>query len=126
VAWPPGCPAFPLLLHEQNAAAGLTNKLLARIARRVLMAFPGAFAPMPAPPWWATRRPEVVALLDPQLRSSDLRLLVVAACRAGSSTSRCLHAVAAAGVPIEVRHQCGKGNGEAVAASYAGLGSRPR
>ncbi|MGH8460018.1 MAG: undecaprenyldiphospho-muramoylpentapeptide beta-N-acetylglucosaminyltransferase [Stenotrophobium sp.] len=33
----------PLVIHEQNAAAGLTNRLLARIASRVLEAFPGVF-----------------------------------------------------------------------------------
>ena len=32
---------IPLLLHEQNAVAGLTNRLLARIADRVCAAFPG-------------------------------------------------------------------------------------
>ncbi|MBL0650814.1 undecaprenyldiphospho-muramoylpentapeptide beta-N-acetylglucosaminyltransferase [Aeromonas caviae] len=122
-AWLSG---IPLLLHEQNAAAGLTNKLLARIARRVLMAFPGAFAPNARTAVVGNPvRPEVVALPDPQLRSSSnpLRLLVVG----GSLGARVLNeqvppAVAATGVPIEVRHQCGKGNGEAVAASYAGLG----
>lgn len=34
----------PVVLHEQNAAAGLTNRLLARIASVVCSAFPGAFA----------------------------------------------------------------------------------
>lgn len=34
----------PLLLHEQNAVAGLSNRLLARGADRVFSAFPGAFA----------------------------------------------------------------------------------
>lgn len=34
----------PLVIHEQNAAPGLTNRVLARIARRVLEAFPGTFA----------------------------------------------------------------------------------
>lgn len=33
----------PLLVHEQNSVAGLTNKVLARAARRVLVAFPSAF-----------------------------------------------------------------------------------
>ena len=33
----------PLVLHEQNAIAGLTNKLLFRLATRVYAAFPGAF-----------------------------------------------------------------------------------
>lgn len=33
----------PLVIHEQNAAAGLTNRLLSRLARCVLEAFPGTF-----------------------------------------------------------------------------------
>lgn len=33
----------PVILHEQNAVAGLTNVLLSKIARRVLQAFPNAF-----------------------------------------------------------------------------------
>lgn len=39
-AW---CLRIPLCIHEQNAAAGLTNRLLARIATRVLEAFPKTF-----------------------------------------------------------------------------------
>ena len=35
----------PLLVHEQNAVAGLTNKCLSRIADRVFEAFPGTFQP---------------------------------------------------------------------------------
>jgi UDP-N-acetylglucosamine--N-acetylmuramyl-(pentapeptide) pyrophosphoryl-undecaprenol N-acetylglucosamine transferase len=34
---------IPLLIHEQNAIAGLTNKLLAPFAVSVMAAFPGAF-----------------------------------------------------------------------------------
>ncbi len=34
----------PLVVHEQNAVAGLTNRWLARMAQRVLQAFPGTFA----------------------------------------------------------------------------------
>jgi len=33
----------PLVIHEQNAVAGMTNRLLARLARVVLQAFPGSF-----------------------------------------------------------------------------------
>ena len=33
----------PLVIHEQNAVAGLTNRWLARIARQTLEAFPGTF-----------------------------------------------------------------------------------
>ena len=122
-AWLSG---IPLLLHEQNAAAGMTNKLLARLAKRVLMAFPGAFAPNARTAVVGNPvRPEVVALPDPQLRSGaePLRLLIVG----GSLGARVLNeqvppAVAAAGVPIAVRHQCGKGNRETVAQAYAELG----
>ena len=47
VTGPGGVAAYllrcPLLVHEQNAVAGLTNRLLSRIARRVMAGFPGAF-----------------------------------------------------------------------------------
>jgi UDP-N-acetylglucosamine--N-acetylmuramyl-(pentapeptide) pyrophosphoryl-undecaprenol N-acetylglucosamine transferase len=49
VAGPGGVAAWlsrrPLLIHEQNAIAGFTNRCLAHLARRVLTAFPGSFAP---------------------------------------------------------------------------------
>src|SRR5690606_25716504 len=35
----------PLVIHEQNAVPGLTNRLLSRFARVVLEAFPGSFPP---------------------------------------------------------------------------------
>ncbi|WP_352284491.1 glycosyltransferase, partial [Pseudoalteromonas sp. Q18-MNA-CIBAN-0097] len=35
---------IPLVIHEQNAVAGMSNKLLAKVATRVLAAFPNAFA----------------------------------------------------------------------------------
>src|SRR5262245_2215440 len=35
----------PLVIHEQNAVAGMTNRMLSRIARRVLEAFPASFPP---------------------------------------------------------------------------------
>ncbi len=35
--------SIPLLIHEQNAVAGTTNKLLSKIASKVLQAFPSAF-----------------------------------------------------------------------------------
>ncbi|MGD8926129.1 MAG: undecaprenyldiphospho-muramoylpentapeptide beta-N-acetylglucosaminyltransferase [Thioalkalispiraceae bacterium] len=47
VTWPGGIAsrllAKPLVIHEQNAIPGLTNRLLAKIATRVLQAFPNAF-----------------------------------------------------------------------------------
>ena len=47
VAGPVGVAAWlarkPLLVHEQNAVAGTTNRMLLRFASRVLAGFPGAF-----------------------------------------------------------------------------------
>lgn len=44
---PGGLAAFfcgkPLVIHEQNAIAGMTNKVLSKIAKKVFQAFPGAF-----------------------------------------------------------------------------------
>jgi len=48
VAGPAGVAAWllrkPLLIHEQNAVAGTTNRMLAPLATRVVAGFPGAFA----------------------------------------------------------------------------------
>lgn len=49
VAGPGGVAAWlarkPLVIHEQNAVAGTTNRLLARLADRVFEGFSGSFAP---------------------------------------------------------------------------------
>lgn len=118
---------IPLVLHEQNAAAGMTNRLLARIASRVLMAFPGAFAEGDNTAVVGNPvRADVLALPVPAERISTepqpLRLLVVG----GSLGARILNqtvpeAVALAG-NIKVRHQTGKGNAEAVRQAYQALG----
>lgn len=48
VAGPGGIAAkfkgLPLLIHEQNAVAGTTNKILAKFANKILLAFPGSLA----------------------------------------------------------------------------------
>ncbi|MGO4999987.1 undecaprenyldiphospho-muramoylpentapeptide beta-N-acetylglucosaminyltransferase [Oceanisphaera sp. W20_SRM_FM3] len=123
-AWLAG---IPLVLHEQNAAAGMTNKLLARLAKRVLIAFAGPFDSFKNTQLVGNPvRAEVLALLSPETRISldpqPLRLLVVG----GSLGAKILnevvpHAVALAG-NIKVRHQTGKGNSEAVRAAYQDLG----
>lgn len=116
---------IPLVLHEQNAAAGMTNRLLARIASKVLMAFPGAFeqGEVVGNPV----RPDVIALPAPAERISlapqPLRLLVVG----GSLGAKVLNdtlpaALAQVNAPVAVRHQCGKGNSEAVRTAYQAKG----
>ncbi len=106
----------PLVIHEQNAVAGLTNRLLARFARVVLAAFPGSFA--------ASRklklvgnpvRAEIEALAPPearyQARSGRLRLLVLGGSLGAKSLNNCVPR-ALAEIPADERpqvmHQCGK------------------
>jgi UDP-N-acetylglucosamine--N-acetylmuramyl-(pentapeptide) pyrophosphoryl-undecaprenol N-acetylglucosamine transferase len=72
----------PLVIHEQNAAAGLTNRLLARLARVVLQAFPGSFnSSVRAETVGNPVREDIAAVPVPERRYTDrdgpLRLLVL-------------------------------------------------
>ncbi|HVY05157.1 MAG TPA: undecaprenyldiphospho-muramoylpentapeptide beta-N-acetylglucosaminyltransferase [Burkholderiales bacterium] len=69
----------PLVLHEQNSIAGLANKVLARIADTVLVAFPGALRKAE---WTGNPiRRDITHVPGPDQRfkdrSGNLRLLVV-------------------------------------------------
>lgn len=73
----------PLLIHEQNRIAGLTNKILAKIADRILLAFPGALTG-PENRTQVTGNPvrtEITRLLSPEARyanrTGNLHILVV-------------------------------------------------
>jgi UDP-N-acetylglucosamine--N-acetylmuramyl-(pentapeptide) pyrophosphoryl-undecaprenol N-acetylglucosamine transferase len=123
----------PLLIHEQNAVAGLTNRWLARIAGQVLEAFPGSFAAkVHARAIGNPVRADIAALPEPQARfagreGSDgpggrSRLLVFG----GSQGALRLNTVvpqALARVALEirpqVRHQTGERGLEAARAAYA-------
>lgn len=68
-----------LIVHEQNAVAGLANKVLAKLADVVLSAFPNA---LPGAVWCGNPvRNEIIALPDPAVRyaarSGPLKVLVV-------------------------------------------------
>ena len=69
----------PLLVHEQNAIAGMTNSILARFADVVLQAFPGVFKN--AKTTGNPVRQSICEIEDPERRFSQqqrkLRLLVV-------------------------------------------------
>jgi UDP-N-acetylglucosamine--N-acetylmuramyl-(pentapeptide) pyrophosphoryl-undecaprenol N-acetylglucosamine transferase len=69
----------PLVIHEQNSVAGLANRVLARVADRILCAFPGALrnATLTGNPV----RPDIAGLPAPaeryRARAGRLKLLVV-------------------------------------------------
>ncbi|OGT56911.1 MAG: undecaprenyldiphospho-muramoylpentapeptide beta-N-acetylglucosaminyltransferase [Gammaproteobacteria bacterium RIFCSPHIGHO2_12_FULL_43_28] len=84
----------PLIIHEQNATAGLTNKMLARIAKRVLEGFPGAFKSRKKVVTVGNPvRTEIINLPKPKKRltplHSPLRLLVLG----GSLGARALNEI---------------------------------
>ena len=105
----------PLVIHEQNAVAGLTNRLLARLARVVLQAFPGSFnSRVAAETVGNPVREDIAAIPAPAVRYSNrqgpLRLLVLGGSQGSLALNRTVPAALAeldvALRPV-VRHQCG-------------------
>lgn len=119
---------IPLVVHEQNAVAGLTNKLLARIASRVLEAFPGTFAQVSSgvvKKVMLTGNPvrsDIVAVSACKPRS-PLRLLVVGGSRGALAINELTPQVLKnCGGRVEVWHQTGKATFEQCKSSYQQLG----
>ncbi|CRX42220.1 undecaprenyldiphospho-muramoylpentapeptide beta-N-acetylglucosaminyltransferase [Yersinia enterocolitica] len=103
---------IPVVLHEQNGIAGLTNRWLARIAKKVLQAFPGAFphAEVVGNPV----RTDVLALPLPADRlagrEGPIRVLVIGGSQGARVLNQTLPQVAATlGEQITIWHQVGKG-----------------
>jgi UDP-N-acetylglucosamine--N-acetylmuramyl-(pentapeptide) pyrophosphoryl-undecaprenol N-acetylglucosamine transferase len=122
----------PLLIHEQNAIAGFTNRCLAHLAREVLEAFPGSFgADIKAQAIGNPVRADISALPPPAARfaarTGAIRLLVMG----GSQGATRLNAVVPfalarlpEGITIEARHQAGERWLEAARQNYASAGVR--
>lgn len=129
----------PLAIHEQNAVAGLTNRILACLADRVLLGLPAAFThgtdrPLPcgkvAAEWVGNPvRPEIAALPEPAerygARSGPLQLLVVG----GSLGAQALNEIIPQALRLlpaqqrpAVRHQGGRGKLAALEAQYRTAG----
>jgi UDP-N-acetylglucosamine--N-acetylmuramyl-(pentapeptide) pyrophosphoryl-undecaprenol N-acetylglucosamine transferase len=120
----------PLVVHEQNAVAGLTNRVLARLARRVLEGFPNSFGSgVRAERVGNPVRPEIVAIAPPERRYAGregaVRLLVFG----GSQGAARLNAVLPAAIgelPAALRpavlHQTGKHNFEETVQAYRSRG----
>ena len=103
----------PLIVHEQNRAPGMTNRVLARLAQRVLTGFPQTFRHVDELVVGNPVRDEIAELPPPSQRFSQrsgaLRLLVLG----GSQGARALNTAvpqALTGISdaVDVRHQCGE------------------
>jgi len=131
VAFPGGLMAalvgYPLVVHEQNSVAGLTNRVLARLADRVLEAFPGT---LPGAVCTGNPvRPDLVSGDSPraryQARSGPLRLLVVGGSLGAQALNQIVPQALAQIDPARrprVIHQAGRAHAEALAARYRELG----
>lgn len=122
----------PLVVHEQNRAPGMTNRVLARFARRVLTGFPQTFDGIGAETVGNPVRSEIAALPPPaqrfamrngMLHDGMLRLLVLG----GSQGARALNlavprALASLNGQVHVRHQCGDKLREEAEQAYAQAG----
>ncbi len=128
VAFPGGMMASllarPLAVHEQNAIPGIANRVLARLADKVMVAFPATLANAE---WTGNPvRAEIAAIAAPEQRfagrGGPLRLLVVGgslgARALNEALPRALALLPAAERPTVV-HQSGEQHLEALRASYA-------
>ena len=117
-----------LVIHEQNSLAGKANRLLARFAHKVLVAYPGALrAPKdealevgnPVRDGFGSMRPPEERMAG---RSGPMRLLVLGGSQGAKflneNLPQAIGAMAPGSRPVVV-HQCGRGNRGPVEAAYA-------
>lgn len=121
---------IPVVIHEQNAIPGLTNKLLSKVSKKVLEGFPGTFAGIKKAIGIGNPvRQDIASLAMPLTRLGDrwgrVRLLIFG----GSLGAQALNEVvpmALSEVPLDklplVRHQAGKNKDDVTRKRYAQLG----
>lgn len=120
----------PLVIHEQNAVVGLTNRWLARFAVRVAEGFPGSFARQHRAVYVGNPiRPEIARLAPPRERyagrNGPMYLFVFGGSQGATALNRLLpEAIAALPQALRPRvlHQSGTRDCDSTAASYRGLG----
>ncbi|AUT69612.1 MULTISPECIES: undecaprenyldiphospho-muramoylpentapeptide beta-N-acetylglucosaminyltransferase [Paraburkholderia] len=117
----------PLVLHEQNSIAGLANKVLAKLAKRVLVAFPDA---LPHAEWTGNPiREELARTPAPKARyaarSGPLNVLVVGGSLGAAALNEVVPRALAQLAPQErprIVHQAGAKHIDALRANYEAAG----
>lgn len=114
---------IPLVIHEQNAVAGTTNRVLSRLASQVAEAFPGTLRG--ARHVGNPVRKEIGDLPNPAERGvgnrTPVRLLVLGGSLGASAINQLVPAALALLAPEmrpEVRHQCGRQHLEPTCEAY--------
>jgi UDP-N-acetylglucosamine--N-acetylmuramyl-(pentapeptide) pyrophosphoryl-undecaprenol N-acetylglucosamine transferase len=129
VAFPGGMMASllgkPLALHEQNAIAGLANKVLAGVSDKVMVAFPDALSKAE---WTGNPvRADIASIAPPEERfrgrQGPLRILVVGGSLGAQALNEAMpRALALLGERPSVVHQSGEKHLETLRANYAAAG----
>jgi UDP-N-acetylglucosamine--N-acetylmuramyl-(pentapeptide) pyrophosphoryl-undecaprenol N-acetylglucosamine transferase len=115
---------IPLVIHEQNAVAGMSNRWLAKFASKVLAAFPSAFAKGQCEVVGNPVRASV-AQVSAKQTSIPINILVVGGSLGAQVLNRTLPAVfsaLSAQTTLNIWHQTGKNNEQKVTADYQQLG----
>lgn len=125
-AWLMRC---PIVLHEQNAIAGWTNRVLANFAKRIMVAFPQAFTGRQTQKIIEAGNPvrqDILTILPPKerfsARQSPVRLLVLGGSQGATKLNEVIPQ-ALAMIPADqcptVWHQTGKNHLDATKQHYA-------
>lgn len=115
----------PLVIHEQNAIPGLTNRTLSMIANRVLEAFSNSFKPNRHAEWVGNPvRLSVEQLAPPQQRFAGredaIRVLVLGGSLGAKSLNTLLpQAFAEITTVVEIKHQSGPKHFDECKQNYA-------
>jgi UDP-N-acetylglucosamine--N-acetylmuramyl-(pentapeptide) pyrophosphoryl-undecaprenol N-acetylglucosamine transferase len=131
VAFPGGMMASllsrPLALHEQNAIAGLANRVLSGVSDKVMVAFPDALRNAE---WTGNPvRAEIAAIAPPEQRfagrGGPLRILVVGGSLGAQALNEAVpRAAKLLAAPVDIVHQSGEKHLEALSRNYAKAGVR--
>ncbi len=115
---------IPLLIHEQNAVAGTTNRILSRFANKVLMGFPNAFASKKALFVGNPVRQSIQQVAKKAKVKNDKTNLLILGGSLGAQTLNSIVPQAISELPentVNVWHQTGRGKLEAVQSAYQQL-----
>ena len=135
---------IPVIVHEQNAAAGMTNKLLSKIASRVLLGFNDAkeqFSGVGAKVHTVGNpvRDEIWQVMPKSVdinadnseatleysseRADSLNMLVVGGSLGAQILNETVPETCGVLEGLSIKHQCGKGNCEGVSQAYTSVGA---
>lgn len=130
---------YPLVIHEQNAVPGFTNRILSVLATRVLQAFPGTFSvEQNKQKFRVTGNPvrreiSSIALPDQRyehcLKQHEINVLILGGSQGAQALNELLPSVLASvnqkahaqGLHLNIWHQSGQGKDEKTLALYQSL-----